>query len=90
MLEALTERRVETLLLQERFTASGVACPRCGWLGGPEVSRCPADGTQVEQRHDVADLAIERALAQSAAVRVLADSEALRERGGDRAVGSRT
>jgi peptide chain release factor subunit 1 len=70
VLEALTERRVETLLLDERFSARGSLCPRCGWLGPERATACPADGSKLERREDIADLAIERALGQSASVLV--------------------
>jgi hypothetical protein len=86
VLEVLTERRVETLLLEDGFSATGVACPRCGWLGGPEVKACPADGTRTETRDDVVDLAIGRTLGQSADVVVVRDVDAIEEVGGIAAV----
>jgi peptide chain release factor subunit 1 len=79
---ALTERRVETVLLDERFTAPGTACRECGWLGPAGEERCPADGARLEPLDDVAEDAIELALRQSAAIlpiRSLTDE--LRERG---------
>lgn len=86
VLEALTERRVETLLLEDGFSADGVVCPSCGWLGPAEIRSCPADGTATEPRDDVADLAIGRALGQSADVIVPRESEGVRELGGIAAV----
>lgn len=82
VLEALTEQRVETLLLAHGFSATGALCPRCGWLGGAEVERCPADGTPTERRDDIVELAIDRALAQSAAVLVPRRSSEVADRGG--------
>jgi len=83
VVRALNEQRVELLLLAERFAAAGVVCPRCGWLGsGPEGSgRCPADGTELEPA-DLGELAVERALQQSAEVRTVRHHEDLRARGG--------
>ena len=66
VLPALNERRVELLLLEEGFTAPGVQCPECGWLGPAGVSHCPADGTRVLDLEDLTDAAIELALQQSA------------------------
>jgi hypothetical protein len=68
VLEALNERRVETLLLAEGYQAAGVRCPRCGWLGPEGPRHCPADGTELVPREDVVEPAIELALQQSAAV----------------------
>jgi peptide subunit release factor 1 (eRF1) len=68
VLEALNERRVETLLLAEGYRAAGVRCPRCGWLGPEGPRHCPADGTELVPREDVVEPAIELALQQSAAV----------------------
>jgi peptide chain release factor subunit 1 len=80
---ALNEHRVELLLLDEHFSAVGLVCPRCGWLGsGPEgAGSCPADGTELETA-DLAELAVERALQQSAAVRTVRHYDDLRDRGG--------
>lgn len=71
VLETLTERRVATLLLKEDFAATGTLCPHCAWLGPPGLRTCPADGTALEQREDIVDLAIERALGQDAGVLVV-------------------
>jgi peptide chain release factor subunit 1 len=70
VLEPLNERRVEALLMREDFSASGAMCPRCAWLGPEGIDTCPADGTAMERRDDIAELAIERALGQSAEVLV--------------------
>jgi peptide chain release factor subunit 1 len=67
---ALNERRVETLLLVEGLSASGVLCRGCGWVGVQELSRCPADGGELERRDDVIENAIELAILQSAEVLV--------------------
>ncbi|MGH2825133.1 MAG: Vms1/Ankzf1 family peptidyl-tRNA hydrolase, partial [Thermoleophilaceae bacterium] len=41
VLQALNERRVECLLLDERFAAPGARCPECGWLGPGGERTCP-------------------------------------------------
>jgi peptide subunit release factor 1 (eRF1) len=80
---ALNERRVETLLLSDRFDAAGVLCRQCGWLGGDvTLSECPVDGGQLEQRDDIAENAVELAILQSASVlRVRHHGERLESRG---------
>ena len=70
VLAALTERRVETLLVGAGFSASGAVCPRCGWLGA-SGDTCPVDGEALEQRPNVLENAIESAIAQSARVLVV-------------------
>jgi peptide chain release factor subunit 1 len=87
VLEALNERRVETLLLTDDYRAAGVLCPQCGWLGPEGPRHCPADGSELVARDDVVEPAIELALQQSAAVLPFRhlDGE-LRKRGGIGAV----
>jgi peptide chain release factor subunit 1 len=68
VLQALNERRVECLLLDERFSAAGTTCPECGWIG-PEGDRtCPVDGGELEQLDDLTEAAIELTLQQSAEI----------------------
>jgi peptide subunit release factor 1 (eRF1) len=80
VLSALTEQRVDTLLVDRGFRAQGVRCPRCGWLGVQGAS-CPADGSSTERVEDVVGDAIERAVTTSAAVRVLRDRPELASHG---------
>ena len=87
VLEALAEQRVETLLLADGFSATGGVCPRCGWLGPERLDTCPADGNAMERREDIGEVAIGRALAQSATVRIARHfGEELRGLGGIAAV----
>jgi peptide subunit release factor 1 (eRF1) len=85
-LAALNEQRVEILLLQENFDAAGVCCPRCGWLGPSGISACPADGTTTVGRDDITDLAVRRAITQSAQVVRVRDDERLEPMGSIAAV----
>jgi peptide chain release factor subunit 1 len=59
---ALNERRVETLLLDEQFSAPGVICPQCGWLGAGDERTCPVDGRELDRLDDLTDAGIELAL----------------------------
>lgn len=67
VLRALNERRVEILLIEPDASPGGAVCPTCGLLEHQAMA-CPADGTAMEPRTDVLDLAIEKALEQSADV----------------------
>jgi peptide subunit release factor 1 (eRF1) len=85
-LGALNEQRVEVLLLQENFDAAGVCCPQCGWLGPSDAKACPADGTETVSREDITDLAVRRAITQSAQVVRVQDDERLEPLGSIAAV----
>ena len=81
VLEALHERRVEVLLYAEGFSAAGVQCPRCGWLG-VEDQACPVDGGPVERRDSILESAIEAAVLQSAETLAVRHHEDLGPLGG--------
>jgi peptide chain release factor subunit 1 len=68
VLRALNERRVETLVLDEQFSAPGSSCPVDGWLGPAGERTCPVDGTELDQLEDLTDAAIECTLQQSAEI----------------------
>jgi len=68
VLQALNERRVECLLLDERFAAPGTTCPECGWLGPAGERTCPVDGRELERLDDLTEAAIELTLQQSAEI----------------------
>jgi peptide chain release factor subunit 1 len=68
VLRALNERRVETLLVDERLAAPGASCPECGWLGPDGERTCPVDGAELERLDDLAEAAIELTLQQSAEI----------------------
>ncbi len=70
-LGALNERRVETLLIAEGFTASGSLSADSGLLHPQETGTSPVDGSELVRRDDIVESAIESALAQSAQVLVV-------------------
>ena len=83
VLQALNERRVECLLLDERFSAPGTNCPECGWLGPGGERTCPVDGGELEQLDDLTEAAIELTLQQAAEILALRRRrEELQERAG--------
>jgi peptide subunit release factor 1 (eRF1) len=86
VLGVLNERRVEALLLEERFQMPGTVCPQCGSLLPENVSTCPADGAATERYDDIVEEAVELAVAQSADVIVARHFDDLEQMGGIGAV----
>lgn len=74
-LEALNERRVDTLLLIEGFAAPGWTCPQCGCVYSMDGGSCPADGTTLDRRDDVIENAVHLAIQQSARVLFIREPE---------------
>lgn len=70
-LQALSERRVEVLLLEEGFNGRGGRCPGDGLLTLQTSGPCPADGTELEEVEDLGEAAVEAAVAQDAEVIVV-------------------
>ncbi len=66
-LGALSERRVETLVVDPQLQSPGSRCPACGLLG-LHLAECPADGTQMEQLPNVIEAAVALAYEQAAEV----------------------
>jgi peptide chain release factor subunit 1 len=69
--EALNERRVETLLLEPRFDQPAARCPSCGLIVLDGDDRCPIDATGLEQIDHLREAAVEAAVAQDADVMVV-------------------
>jgi peptide chain release factor subunit 1 len=70
-LDALNERRVETLLLETGFDRRGARCPLCGLLSLETHGPCPADGTEMDELEHLREAAVEAALAQDANIIVV-------------------
>ena len=83
VVEALNERRVEVLLLDEQFSGvAGAQCMECGLLA-TQGRVCPADGAEMIQLDELTDAAIELAVQQSAEIlAVHHNREALDQHGG--------
>lgn len=86
VLDSLNEQRVEALLIDAGFSAPGAQCPTCGWIGAKTGGKCPADQSELEERPNIVDAAIERALAQDAKVVTLAERPEMESHGGIAAV----
>lgn len=72
-LEALAERRVETLLVSRGYSETGWECGSCGYLSyrGPD---CPVDGEPMIRLDDVVEAAVDAAFGQSCKVEVCTDN----------------
>ncbi len=70
-LEALNERRVETLLLENGIDRQGGRCPTCGMLTLETHGNCPADGTPLAEVEHLREAMVESALVQDAEVIVV-------------------
>ncbi|WCB92778.1 hypothetical protein DSM104299_01477 [Baekduia alba] len=82
VLPTVHERRVDTLAVEEGFTAKGTRCPQCGWMGVSAGGPCPADGTMTEVVDNIVELAVGRALGQDAQVRYFPPAESALEQKG--------
>lgn len=82
----LNERRVEVLLIEERFQMPGRKCPQCGSLFAENVTSCPADETPTDPFDDIVEEAVELAVSQSADVIIARHHDDLEEMGGIGAV----
>ena len=85
VLEALNERRVEILLIEQGLSAPGVCCPNDGWVGA-QGSNCPVDDTPLEQRDDIIEAAVQLAITQAAEVISVRHHNDLEQRGSIAAV----
>jgi hypothetical protein len=59
VLDAASDARVETLLLEERPAERAWQCPQCG-RASADGGKCPLDDEKLEERPDGADLAIQQ------------------------------
>jgi peptide subunit release factor 1 (eRF1) len=67
VLDAASDARVETLLVEEGAGARAWECPQCG-RASADGGTCPLDGTKLEEREDAADLALHGTLAHGGEV----------------------
>lgn len=86
VLGVLNERRVRTLLIEERFQMPGTKCPQCGSIFSDALTKCPADETPTEPFDDIVEEAVELAVSQSADVVITRHHDDLEQMGGIGAV----
>jgi peptide chain release factor subunit 1 len=66
-LEAASDGRVELLLFQEGVSHAARRCPACGRVAADE-SKCPLDGTQMDDSREGLDLAVHQTLTRGGTV----------------------
>jgi hypothetical protein len=66
--QALNERRVGMLLLEQSFDGQAARCPSCRLLFLDGDGRCAADGTRLEELEHLREAVVEAAVAQDADV----------------------
>ncbi|HKG43440.1 MAG TPA: Vms1/Ankzf1 family peptidyl-tRNA hydrolase [Gaiellaceae bacterium] len=69
-LEAASDGRVELLLFQDGVERPAWECPACGRVAS-KGGACPLDGTQMEERSEGLDLAVQQTLAHGGTVLAL-------------------
>jgi peptide subunit release factor 1 (eRF1) len=70
-LEAIVERRVQILVVEEDFRQPGFECPNCQYLVAIETAHCPLCDTPLDPQVDIVERAVERAIDQQATIEVL-------------------
>ena len=73
-LAALADKRVDTLVVSEGFSASRARCPACGRTG-IGLRQCPSCGATTVEGDDIVEDAIGQALAQGATVEFARDTD---------------
>jgi peptide chain release factor subunit 1 len=82
VLRALQEARVQKLVLERDAAAMGLQCTACGALTEQEAAEtCPYCGGRMEKVNHLMDLAVQKAVEQSAEVFIVPESQELRKVG---------
>jgi peptide chain release factor subunit 1 len=70
-LEAIVERQVQLLVVEEDFRQPGFECPYCQYLVAIETAHCPLCDTPLDPQVDIVERAVERTIDQQAAIEIL-------------------
>ncbi|MCW2920691.1 MAG: hypothetical protein JWL76_565 [Thermoleophilia bacterium] len=70
VLQAIAERRIETLVVNDGYSHPGLTCPHGDWLA-TDGGVCPIHDTRLQPCADVVELAIEHAVRQSAHITIV-------------------
>ncbi len=81
-LGAVSEGRVQVLVVSDGFRAPGYRCQSCSYLTAQELSACPFCGGKVAEIPDAVELAIQRVTEQSGQTEFIEDKEKLDAAGG--------
>jgi peptide chain release factor subunit 1 len=85
-LGAVSEGRVQVLVVSDGFRAPGYRCRSCTYLTAQELSACPFCGGEIQRIDDAVELAIQRVAEQGGSIEVLETSTELDNAGGIGAV----
>lgn len=69
-LGAVSEGRIQTLLVSDGYHASGYSCKSCTYITGQKLSACPFCGGEIQEIPDAVELAIQRVTEQGGRVEV--------------------
>ncbi len=82
VMNALEEKRVMRLYVIENLMVSGYYCRRCGFVTTQRLEVCPYCNSIPENKDNIIELAMEKAIEQDAMVEVVSTESRLREYGG--------
>lgn len=81
-LGAVSEGRVQTLIVSEGFQAPGYRCQSCTYITGQKLSACPFCGGEIREIPDAVELAIQRVMEQGGEVEIVEEKSKLDAAGG--------
>ena len=81
-LGAVSEGRIQTLIVSDGFRAPGYRCKSCTYLTGQILSACPFCGGEIREIPDAVELAIQRVTEQGGGVEIIQQKEKLDAAGG--------
>jgi len=85
-LGAVSEGRVQTLIVSDGFRAPGYRCKSCAYITGQYLSACPFCGGEIREIPDAVELAIQRVTEHGGEVEIIEEKEKLDAAGGIGAV----
>jgi peptide chain release factor subunit 1 len=81
-LGAVSEGRVQTLVVSDGYHAPGYRCQSCTYITGQALSACPFCGGEISEIPDAVELAIRRVMEQGGEVEIIRQKEKLDSAGG--------
>ncbi len=80
-LNAIREGRVNILLLDPEFKASGKKCPNCGYMSSQRIEICPVCSSALEERPDILNDALAETLRKGGKIVTLSGNQELAKAG---------
>jgi len=81
-LGAVSEGRVQTLIVSDNFRAPGYRCQSCTFITDQALSACPFCGGEIGEIPDAVELAIRRVTEQGGEIEIIEEKEKLDNAGG--------